>query len=141
METALEKLNPTLFNEFAGKNNEIWNEIVGTHIQHSIWGLCTIEGVDLDEFGFLVSGRTVALRYFREGIFSDLTVPAVIAVEVREFEKKKNEMESEKRQEEVVAERREAEKRRILAEDQLRAQTIGQEKRRLESDASRKAQR
>ncbi len=41
-------------------------------------------------------------------------------------------MESEKRQEEVVAERREAEKRRILAEDQLRAQTIGQEKRRLE---------
>ncbi len=49
METALEKLNPTLFNEFAGKNNEIWNEIVGTHIQHSIWGLCTIEGVDLDE--------------------------------------------------------------------------------------------
>ncbi len=89
MQTTIEKISPSAFNAFAGNNPEAWKTIVGMHVRHGIWGSCSIDGVDLEEAVILINGHTVALSYFRDGIFDYLVVPTVLAEQIRDFENHK----------------------------------------------------
>jgi len=127
------EISPTSFNQYAGDNSEIWDLIIGNEVVHRVWGPCYIEKIDVAKSLIFVSGRKVALSYFRDDMFSGLTVSAEITENIRGFEKQRNELESRRREEEESRKQREAEERVRLLKAQFQARVIDQEKKKLEA--------
>lgn len=123
------EINPTLFNQYASNNSEIWNLIIGSPVVHRIWGQCRIEKIDLTRSLLFVNGRRVALSYFQDGIFSGLMVAADIAESVMNFQEQKNEMERKRKEEEEQRKQLEAEERERLVKAQFQTQIIERERR------------
>jgi hypothetical protein len=103
MDNITEEISASYFRRFASLHPEIWHELIGQEIIHTVWGKCKIQSANLAKAVIQVSSHPVSIDYFEARLFSGVKVSSELAATILAFIKKKDEQDAE--DEKLLAER------------------------------------